>query len=404
MAGCCASHLRPPPRTGGKRICFVNTLPRAYRYFLRPQMQALAARGHDVTFVSNWDAQLATELQTEFRYEILYMRRGVEVFEVPIRIIKLFRIFKKGAFDIIQYSGPNAAFYSSIAAWMARIPVRIYAQWGIRYVGYSGIRRWMLKQVERITCCCSTVIQPDSHGNLIFSLAERLYPSAKANVIWNGSACGVDLHRFDITQKTRWRAEIRGELNVPPEAFVLGFVGALRRDKGLNELIRAARELQESTPSLWLLLVGDKELFHTIDFGQRQWLKTASRVTHVSATPEVPKYMSAMDLLVLPSYREGFGMVVVEAAALGIPSIVSAIPGPLDAVIPGETGLVVPKGEWRPIVRAVERLMSDTRLYGRLSRNSRNYVESRFEQRELMRRFCHDKERLLTGERCRKSR
>jgi len=379
------------------KICFINTLPRAYQFFLKPQMERLNRRGFQLTFISSYDASLSSDFPKEYRYLVVPMKRGLDILHMPGLVRTYYRIFRKERFDLIQYSGPNAALYASLAGRMAQLPVRIYAQWGIRYVGYKGVARWTLKWVERLICRCSTIIEPDSHGNLDFSISEGLYPSDKGRVIWNGSACGVDFKKFDSAMKDEWRRACRISLGLPCEAFVLGFVGALRRDKGLNELLMATRSLEGAYPPQWLLLVGDKDLYATVDPGLRAWAEGSPRVIIVEPTPDVPKYLSAMDLFVFPSYREGFGSVVIEAEAMGLPVIVTDIPGPVDAMRPGITGLTVRARDWRELARAIHDLSMNPDRLRLMGVAAVSFVRKQFDQEELMRRFVADKERLLAG-------
>jgi glycosyltransferase involved in cell wall biosynthesis len=323
------------------------------------------------------------------------MRRGADILRTPFLIWSFYRIFRRERFGLVQYSGPNAAFYASIAAALARIPVRIYGQWGIRYVGFQGVARWLFKKVERIICACSTVVEPDSASNLAFAVQAGLYPYEKGRVIWNGSACGVDLSRFDISGREVWRKEKRAALGIPGDAIVLGFVGALRRDKGTNELIQAFRTLSGDRQDLWLLLVGDVELYHTVEKELRDWAERWPRVVYHAPTSDVPAMLAAMDLFVFPSYREGFGSVVIEAAAMGVPAVVSDIPGPVDAVTPEVTGLVVPVRCGSCLSDKIAELLADEGRLQRMSAAAIRHVRDHFEQGELMRQFCDDKQRLM---------
>lgn len=381
----------------GANICFINTLPRAFGFFLKPQMDHLFHMGHRLTFISSYDAALTARFPREYRYLVVPMKRGLDLLRMPLLIWSLYRIFKKECFDLIQYSGPNAALYAAIAGRLAGVPVRIYAQWGIRYVGFSGIARWAFKMVERLTCLCSTVIQPDSVGNLKFAISERLYPSDKGRVIWNGSACGVDLVKFNIEKKNEWHRDTRMNLGLPAEAFVLGFVGALRRDKGLDELLIAFRSLLAENQNLWLLLAGDKDFYSTVDPGLRDFAEHCPRVIFSLPSPEIPKLLAAIDLFVFPSYREGFGSVVIEAEAMGVPVLVSDIPGPVDAIQPGITGLVVEVRDWRGLASAIRNLSSDPSRLISMGRAAVPFVKERFEQKELMTRFGEDKAKLLVA-------
>jgi glycosyltransferase involved in cell wall biosynthesis len=278
--------------------------------------------------------------------------------------------------------------------------VRVYAQWGIRYVGFDGLTRQIFKLLERWCCLCSTIVEPDSVSNLEFSILEGLYPRDKGRVIWNGSASGVNLERFDITQKDAWRAEYRHKVGLESHHLVVGFVGSVRRDKGGNELIAACRSFFADMPKARLLLVGDKHFYHTIDQDLRNWVESSVQVVHVPPNNEIPQYMACMDIFSLPSYREGFGLVIVEAEAMGVPVVVSDVPGPIDAMRHEETGLIVPVKNSETLGMALQTLLNDTANRAAYGLAAASFSHDNFEQKEFMRRVLADKEKLLAGQGC----
>lgn len=379
----------------GKRVCFVATLPITLRTFVSPQAEYLLSQGWDVSWACANEEGFAITLPPGVRYHSMPFRRGTDLIGVPRAVLSMYRVFRAGGFDIVQYSTPNAAFYASTAAWLARVPVRLYAQWGIRYVGFSGLKRWLFKRVESWTCARSTIIEPDSQGNVEFSVAEGLYPRAKARVIWNGSACGIDLERFSISKKPDWRSKWREQLGLDTDSLVVGFVGSLRRDKGCNELLAAFLSVSADFPKARLLLVGDSDFLDTIEPELRQWMTQSDQVVHAGMTSAVPEHMACMDVLVLPSYREGFGMVVIEAEAMGVPVIVSDVPGPTDAMRPGETGMVVPARDPYALADALRTMLDDETLRERMGVAAVRFARSGFEQREFLRRAEQDKRELL---------
>jgi glycosyltransferase involved in cell wall biosynthesis len=378
-----------------KRICFVTTLPVTLKAFVRPQTEYLILNGWDVTWICAEDSNFHHELPDGVKYIPLPFKRGIDLLGVPRAIFLLYRVFKRERFDIVQYSTPNAAFYSSTAAWLASVPVRLYAQWGIRYVGLDGGKRKFFKLLERWCCRCSTEIQPDSFSNLEFSIQEGLYSANKGNVIWNGSACGVDLRRFDISQRDVWRAEYRKKTGLEKHHLVIGFVGSVRRDKGCNELIAACASFFSDMPEVRLMLVGDKHFYDTIDYKLRDWASSSPQVLHIPPNSEIPQYMSCMDIFSLPSYREGFGSVIVEAEAMGVPVVVSDVPGPIDAMIHEETGLVVPVKKTEELVAALLTLLNDKSKRLIFGDAAAIFAKDRFNQKEFLQRVLENKGMLL---------
>jgi len=378
-----------------KRICFVTTLPITLKAFVRPQAEYLVRNGWDVTWICAEDSHFHHEVPEGVKYIPLPFKRGIDTFGVPRAIFTLYQLFKREHFDLVQYSTPNAAFYTSTAAWLANIPVRLYAQWGIRYVGFDGMSRQFFKLLERWCCYCSTIIEPDSLSNLEFSIKEGLYSRNKGRVIWNGSASGVNLERFDINQKDGWRSEYRKKAGLESHHLVIGFVGSIRRDKGCNELIAACRSFFSDMPEARLLLVGDKHFYDTIDQDLRDWAVTSFQVIHIAPNNEIPQYMACMDIFSLPSYREGFGLVIVEAEAMGIPVVVSDVPGPIDAMRHEETGLVVPVKNAEALAAALQTLLIDSTKRAIFGVNAAAFARDNFEQKEYCRRVLDDKERLM---------
>lgn len=380
-----------------KRICFVTTLPVTLKAFVRPQAESLVRDGWDVTWVCAEDSNFYHEVPEGVKYIPLPFKRGIYLFGMLKAIYQLYQLFNRERFDIVQYSTPNAAFYSGTAAYIARVPVRLYAQWGIRYVGFAGLTRQLFKLLERWCCHCSTIIEPDSISNLEFSIQEGLYPRKKGRVIWKGSAIGVNLERFDITQKDGWRAEYRNKAGFEPHHLVIGFVGSIRRDKGCNELFAACRSFFSDMPEAQLLLVGDKHFYDTIDQDLRDWVASSTQVVHIPPNSKIPQYMACMDIFVLPSYREGFGLVIVEAEAMGVPVVVSDVPGPIDAMRHEETGLVVPVKNAEALAAALQALLMDKAKRVAFGTSAATFARNNFDQKEFLRRVLKDKEKLLAG-------
>ncbi|WP_078595895.1 glycosyltransferase family 4 protein [Evansella clarkii] len=377
-----------------KRICFVTTTSVTIKSFLIGQLEYFYMRGYEVTVICNNDLQLAKSLPSYINYKPVEMVRGVNSANAIRCIYQLYKIFKKENFDIVQYSTPNAALYTSVAAWLARVPVRLYCQWGIRYVGFEGWKRQFFKLLEKAVCTLSTYIEPDSLGNLNFSFREKLYKPRKSRVIWNGSANGVDLVKFDISKKCYWNKLIRKQYNIQPDELVIGFIGRLDKDKGINELLQAFKKISDEYQNCKLLIIGPDDKVEGLEPEIYKWSKSFDSVIYTGFTTQVEKFIAAMDLFVLPSYREGFGSVVIEAEAMGVPVIVTDIPGPVDAMQPGITGLTVPKGSVQPLVDAMEQMILNPKEREEMGKNAFNFARTNFAQEKLWDYILEDRDRL----------
>lgn len=376
------------------KICFVTTVSITLRAFVLPTLEYLV-RNTDwqITVICDDDPTFEAALPQGVRYIPVSMKRGISLGGIGA-MLKMWKIFRQEKFDLVQYSTPNASLYASMAAKLAGVPVRLYCQWGIAYVGFHGLKRKIFKAIERLVCRFSTQIEPDSFGNLRFSREEGLYGEEKSRVVWNGSASGVDLTKFDISQKNAWRQAIRSRYGLE-DAFVYGFVGRITRDKGINELFAAYQKLCAEKENTCLMLVGGKENEQLLDQRLLTWAQEHPRVIFCGQTNEVEKYMSAMDVYILPSYREGFGSAVVEAEAMGVPVIVSDIPGPTDAMVPEQTGLLVKKADVDTLYQAMARICEDRDLCAALGRQAAGFAAERFDQKQLVRYILEDRKRLL---------
>ena len=376
-----------------KKICFVTTVSITLRAFVLETAKYIHENTDwDITFICNYDEEFAKSLPDYIRYIPVPMERGISVAGIKA-MLQMKKIFQKEKFDLIQYSTPNASLYASMAGKLAKVPVRLYCQWGMAFVGFQGLKRKIFKLEEKLVCKLSTWIEPDSKSNLEFAHSEGLYPENKGSVIWNGSASGVSLEKFDISKKKEYRQKIRSEYNIPDDAFVYGFVGRITRDKGINELLEAYKLIMNENS--YLLMVGNEELDENMNMELFNWSKNNSQVIYTGATNVVEQFLSAMDVYILPSYREGFGSGVIEAEAMGVPVIVSNIPGPTDAMIKDETGLVVKKADVETLYNAMISIGEDKERYDAMAVKAHDFAVNNFEQKQLFNCILEDRKNLL---------
>lgn len=344
------------------------------------------------------DSGFQQKIKEEFPFVHTYpmpFPRGIDLFGSINSIRLLTGLFIKEKFDMVQYSTPNASMYAAVASKISRIPVRLYCQWGMVYVTMSGIKRKIFELIERIVCKLSTQIQPDSVGNLEFCRTEGLYDEKKSLVIWNGSAKGLDLTAFDIAKKAEFKNEIKEKYGIPDGVPVIGFVGRLGKEKGCNELFTAFKTLKNQFPTLKLLFVGPIEKEDSIDSELLEYFRHCDDIIKTDRVSNVEKYVSAMDVFVLPTYREGFGMSVIEASAMEVPVVVTKYPGPSSAVKDGVTGITVGIKNVEELELAISDLLRNPEKRDAMGRAGRTFVEQNFEQKEFIRRYMINRMMLL---------
>ncbi len=326
-----------------KKICFITTVSLTLKSFVVETAKYLHNEcGYDVTLICDNNEEFAASLPEYIHYIPVKMSRGVDLSGFA-SVFNFYKVFKKEKFDLIQYSTPNAACYASIASFLARVPIRLYAQWGIRYIGLSGKARQFFKLIEKVVCKLSTHIRSVSPMNMQFAVKEGLYPNLKAKVIGNGGTIGVDMSVYDVAQKPEWKKRIREKYNINENDFVFGFAGRISADKGCAELLTAFKNIAETNGNAKLLVVGPVEENCGVPKELIDWASNTDNVVLTGSVDnaDMKIYYSAMDVLVHPTYREGFGMVIQEAGALAVPVITTKIPGASEVMVDGVSCVLV---------------------------------------------------------------
>lgn len=366
-----------------KKICFVTTIYLTYRMFLKQLSTYLYETGeYDVSLICNDEPEIAEDLPKFVHYFPVKMERGVSLSAISA-INEIEKVLQQNKFDIVQYSTPNAAFYTSIAAKKAGVPVRLYCQWGIRYMGFEGWKRILFKYLEKKTCDNSTYIEAESHNIRNFSLDEKLYTTERSCVIWNGSASGVDLTKFDIQKRDLWREKVREERSIDSEDVVFAFAGRLTADKGINELLAAFLNIAKNNSNAKLMIMGGMDNSASLNADLMEKAKKSGQVIFTGSVNDIERYYAAADVFVAPSYREGFGLVVVEAEAMGLPAIVSDVPGQIDAIVPFKTGLSCKVKDVATLEAAMEKMLKKPEYRMQIGIAAAEFAESDFEQKKL---------------------
>jgi glycosyltransferase involved in cell wall biosynthesis len=263
---------------------------------------------------------------------------------------------------------PKTGLLATLAGWLAGVPVRMHTFTGQVWANKRGWKRGALKRFDKLIVLFSTHVLVDSPSQRDFLVAEGVLPQGKGIVIGRGSICGVDEHRFHPDAQVR--DVMRAELGIGSEQTVILFLGRLNRDKGILDLAATFANIASQQADLVLVLVGAEE---DVPFTRVQELCGVyrERLRRVSFTPDPERYMAAADIFCLPSYREGFGQVIIEAGASGVPTVASRIYGITDAVEDGETGLLFPTGNVAALTQTLLKLITDHDLRQRMGAAAR---------------------------------
>lgn len=374
------------------KICGITTRPGTAKVML-PTLSYVAEKGYD-SFLICQPCDTFKSI-APITYIPVEMGRGaVSPIEVLKCTYRLYKVFRQQKFDVVQYASSNAGLYASIAAWLAHVPVRIFCQWGIPYTDYTGIKMKFFKFMEYFTCLLSTSVQPDSHLNLEWAIREGLFKSEKGVVLGKGSAQGVSMERFDIRKKAAWKDEIRKQYQIPDNVKVFSFVGRIVPQKGVNELIKAFLRIDRK--DIYLFIIGAPDEIESLDQPLLAKVKDMDNVVFTGSISDPERYLAASDFFVLPSYREGFPNTILEAGALGIPSIVTRINGMIDLIIDGETGFVCEIKSIDTLYDAMNKVLSQTeREYKMMSDKVYATVKNNFDAEYIKECFYQNRQELV---------
>jgi glycosyltransferase involved in cell wall biosynthesis len=350
-----------------KKVCIAATVPFALVMFMKPHI-AMLAEQYDVTLITNGTEQdLSSLLKTNVRFIYVNFERKVSLWRDLKTLFRLYKIFRKERFDIVHSLMPKTGLVAMVAAFFAGVPNRIHTFTGQVWANKVGVVRQGLKTLDRLTASCATSLLADSLSQRQFLVDHHITERSKISVLGNGSVCGVDIERFrpDLIV----RQEIRACLGIPDNAIVYLFLGRVNKDKGIYDLAYAFAELAGTLPCAHLLVVGPDE--EDMDLTLQLILdKCPDQFHRVGFTDKPEDYMASADVICLPSYREGFGSVIIEAASVGLPAVASNICGLIDAVIDGETGVLHQPGDVDGIKRMLLMLTNDTDMRKKLSKKA----------------------------------
>jgi len=381
------------------KLLRLTTVPLSLQYLLKGQLG----------FMRNYFEVKAISSGPLDALELVKHKEGVEVQEVamsrqitPIKdllaLFKLIRVFRKEKPTIVHTHTPKAGILGMLAANLAGVPIRLHTVAGMPLMEAKGGKRKVLDAVEKLTYACATKVYPNSKGLQRFILENNYAKKEKVKVIANGSSNGIDTSHFNPENYTQQQnQDLRKQLGIQKADFVFIFVGRLVGDKGINELIKVFKSLSFGEGfRVRLLLVGPQEseldplLPETL-----QEIESNQNIIAVGFQEDVRAFFAISDALAFPSYREGFPNVVMQAGAMGLPSIVSDINGCNEIIVEGKNGLIIPVKNTEALQKAMQRLVEDSYLYEQLKSQSREMITSRYEQKVVWEALLEEYRRLL---------
>ncbi len=337
-----------------KKLIRTSTVPGSLDTFCNGQLKWLGENGFEVVAVSSPGEKLDTVAQREgVRTIAVPMERRISIVKDIVSLVRMIRVIRRERPYIVHSITPKAGLMTMVAAWVNRVPVRIHTFTGLVWPTSTGLKRRILMLMDRIICGCATYVNPEGEG-VKRDLLEHGITHKDIHVIANGNVRGIDLEHYSRTPEVMARAqELRQE-----GVFTFVFVGRLVRDKGINELVSAFERLHEENPATRLVLVGRyEENLDPLDPATVDTIKNHPAIDPVGQQSDIRPYLAASDALAFPSYREGFPNVVIEAGALGLPSVVTNINGSSEIITHGETGLIVPPQDAEALYQGMKQML-----------------------------------------------
>lgn len=368
-----------------KKLIRITTIPLSLEKLLEGQLRYMN-QFYKVTAISAEKERLEKLGVTEGvkTYSVALTRKITPLQDVKA-VYKLYRFFKKEKPFIVHTHTPKAGIVGMMAAWLASVPHRLHTVAGLPLMEAQGVKRTVLNTVEKATYYFATKIYPNSQGLKTFIEKEHFTKPAKLKIIGAGSSNGIDTTYFDPEKYNSTKdQETRAAWNIAPTAFVFLFVGRLVADKGINELVAAFSKLSKLHENCTLLLVGplENELDPLLPI-TLQHIAAHPNIITTGYQQDVRPFFAMSNALVFPSYREGFPNVVLQAGAMGLPSIVSDINGCNEIITQGENGLIIPKKDEEALREAMQKLLTNTALQENLRSQARKSITTRFDRKKM---------------------
>ena len=314
-------------------------------------------------------------------HKVFPLTRSISPFQDIVAIFKLWKWLRQEKFNIVHSHTPKAGLVTMLASFLAGTKIRLHTVAGLPWMESRGIKRFILKNIDRLIYSFATKVYPNSFQLKDFMIQERLVNRRKLKVLGNGSSNGLDLDYFNPEAVSVTADQVRKHYEISDDALVFLFVGRVVRDKGINELYRAFKKI---TMDCHLLIVGPLEQdLDPIDDSIIDDIQKSSNMHLLGYQNDVRPYYKIANVLVFPSYREGFPNVPLQAGAMGLPCIVTNINGCNEIIEDRKNGLIIPSKDDEALYSAMLELYYNRDLLRSMANNARPMVSERFDQLKL---------------------
>ena len=362
------------------KVIRTSTIPISLNKLLKGQLKFLS-KEFEVIGLSSSGTDLDEVKDREGVKTIaVEMQRGMSPFKDIVSLVKLYLVFKKEKPQIVHSITPKAGLLCMLAAKFAGVPIRMHMFTGLLFPTMKGFSQKIFIKMDQLLCWAATNIYPEGNG-VKQDLINYNITSKPLKVLANGNVNGIDLDFFSPKQISEdQKYQLRNELNFDPQDFVFVFVGRLVGDKGINELVDAFKSFDNS--NVKLLLVGPLELKQDpIKEATIKEITNNKNIISVGSKSDVRPYLAISDVLVFPSYREGFPNVVLQAGAMELPCIVTNISGCNEIIEEGKNGIIIPPKNKLAIANAMNFVIDNKDKKEFFRKNARSMIESRYNQK-----------------------
>jgi glycosyltransferase involved in cell wall biosynthesis len=366
------------------QICFVTAAEITVKAFLVNHLKTLSTQ-YEISVVTNTNnLDLLKPFGLRLNVMPIRIERSISPTRDVVALLRLYRLFRKYRFEAVHSVTPKAGLLTMMAAFLAGVPLRIHTFTGQIWATRTGVLRLLLKTADRLTALCATHVLVDSHSQRTFLIGEGVIGASKSRVIADGSICGVDTARFRPRPDSR--ELFRNRLRMSESGVLFLYLGRLTIDKGLLDFAHAFNQISAINEGSHILLVGpDEENLRTRILEICKGCKGRVHFEGLTNTPE--EFMAAADVFCLPSYREGFGMAIIEAASAGVPAIGTKIYGVTDAVEEGTTGWLYPPGDTHMLMLQMLKMIKNPGERKIMGERARERVIRRFTQEKITSSF-----------------